>query len=231
MTDHQTAVDEAATITCAATLAAETDRERLISNIGQLLSVKLKDVRKLGERRGIYELMLVDGRFVELGTSANVLNQHRVRAELADATTDLFKPMKPWVWDLVATAIFKAARVEATKCGPEDEMKFWLTDLAKRNTPQTIDKSNSAETASTLRGSLSALYHSGDDRLLVHVPSLLPKINLHYCQRVTLQDATLRLRRMGFKSEQIGARYKDEKGDGVAKSRFWRSPRDFHLGE
>lgn len=200
----------------------ESDRAQWIGLFGKLFHAPIVGVRKLGKVRGIYEFVLADGSTIELGTAGNVRRQSAVIDAIADARAKIPTTLKPYDWVKVAEAILRSAEVEDLGSSSEDEMQAWLSVVVRR---VSVLELSPAKTAEMLSGDLSPLYRSADGALLVHVTSLLAAILLHCNQRITLQDATRRLRRLGFRAVQVGARA----GKSTLAKRFWQSPRAFEV--
>jgi hypothetical protein len=96
--------------------------------------VPVAGVRKLGRVRGHYELVLKDGRAVELGTAGDVLTPRRVQAAIADATAVAVPLLTLAKWRPIGQAILAAAKAEDIDCEPDDELRDWLESFLNGTT-------------------------------------------------------------------------------------------------
>jgi len=206
-------------------LPQDSDRAQWIRLFGRLFSAPITAVRKLGKVRGVYEFMLKDGSTIELGTAGQIRRQNAVIDAVFDATAKIPPTLKPREWAKVAEAIVRSAAIEDLGSSAEDEMQAWLSVIARRVSVLELDTQSPAEMGKILSGDLSPMYRHSDGALLVHAPSLLAAILLHCNQRITLQDATRRLRRLGFRAVQVAVRV----GNATPHQRFWRAPGGFEL--
>jgi hypothetical protein len=183
-------------------------------------------VRKLGRLRGEYELILDDGRTIELGTAADVLTPRRVQAAVADVLGIALVVPTVARWRPVAQAILQAAEVVDCACDPGDELREWLrptleygsrwldvTEL-RAQYPKMTDREIIVE---RLRERCAV--RSEDGRVYVTVSRLHRGLMMDHV-RVTLPELCRRLRRAGWVPEQVAVRV----GTATLKVRAWVSP-------
>jgi len=206
-------------------LPQDSDRAQWIGLLGRLFCAPITSVRKLGRVRGIYEFVLKDGSTIELGTAGQIRRQSAVIDAVFDATAKIPPTLKPTAWSKVAEAIVRSAVIEDLGSSSEDEMAGWLSVVARHVSVSELDMRNPIAAAKLLKEDLKPMYRSPDGTLLVHAPSLIAGIFLHCSQRITLQDAARRLRRLGFHAVQVGVRI----GNATPHQRFWRAPIGFEM--
>lgn len=208
--------------------------------------VPIVGARKLGRKRGQYELILRGGVTVELGTAEDVLTPRKVQAAIGDAIAVAIQELKRDKWRDIAEAIFLAAGPgEDIGTDPETEARSWLAALTNDylfgSKLQTVDTSNAKELAERMQmlrmtsnsfsqdGHHFGWFWTAEHELCVHIPTLVRFVTgPFYGARTTQADARLRLRRLGFRPVQFSARAED---GIVAKGRLWISPKGFDPDE
>lgn len=196
-----------------------------VATIRRGLGIPVARVRKLGRKRGVFELVLEDNSVVELGTASNVQSHREVSAAVFDAVGRTIQPLKGELWRKVVDAIGKAATVEETGSAPEEETMHWVRSAARNSLKLKLDRDKPGETAKLLRDGADAPVYLGNDELFVCLPALIRHVHINHGVRPTWPEMALRLRRLGFRPELVSARDKE----GVAKARLWTSPRGFKL--
>jgi hypothetical protein len=185
-------------------------------------------VRKLGGKRGVFELILEDQSIVELGTASSVQSHREVSAAVFDAIGRTIPPLKGELWRKVIDAIGTAAEVEEIGSSPEEELRSWLRAAERTTIRIVLDRSKPAELARHLRdGDHGPICFGPAGEFFVSLQPFIRYVQINFAVRPTWADVTLRLRRLGFRPERLSARDKD----GVAKGRFWISPRGFTLDD
>lgn len=205
--------------------AAPVELSPSIAVIRRALGIAVSRVRKLGRKRGVFELILENGDVVELGTASALQSHREVQAAIMDAVGKTIPPLKGELWRKVIDAVLAAATVEETENDPAQETLHWLR-LAKFHTVCiTLDREAPADIAKELRnGAVHPLY-LGRDEMFVCMPALIRYVHVNCGVRPTWPEMGLRLRKIGFRPEQLQAR----DHSGTVKARLWTSPRGFTL--
>src|SRR5262249_8511157 len=108
-------------------------------------------VRKLGDKRGEYDIVLRDRRTIELGSAGDVLTPRRVQAAIADATGIVIPLLTLAKWRRIGQEILQAAQVDACGAEPLDELQGWVSS-ALRNRLREMDDLKAVEQAAATAG-------------------------------------------------------------------------------
>jgi hypothetical protein len=174
--------------------------------------VPIASVRKLGRSRGEYDLLLSDGRAIELGTAQQVMTQRAVKAAILDATAVAIDVPKGANWDDVAEAICQAAEL-VDCCEPDDELRSWL------ETRKYGEYGSQIKMIQALHW--NAVVHDDEGNTHVNLREFRKRL-LHEGVKITQPDLSRRLRRAGFRDVQFSAR--DPEKGYVIKARVWTAP-------
>jgi hypothetical protein len=104
-------------------------REDQLKWLSRALDVEIRDVVKLTGEDPLWYLILGDGREVQLGTAAQLLDQRRVRAHLAEVIDRLVRAHDGRPWEVAINILIQVARpVEPTPDITRATLLFTLLD-------------------------------------------------------------------------------------------------------
>jgi hypothetical protein len=214
--------------------------------------VPVAKVRKLGAVKGVYDLVLTNGKIVELGTAKEVLTPRHVQAAIADIYPVVIPLRKLKDWRKIGEAILQAAKPVDCDSDPAQELQAWLEEFFGSRRPRPPDQDRvRAEAAwadepeeepvpqpvteeerineqkkkavERLRRGEPALWVDGTYRL--PLAKFLDHIR-HSTPSLTRPELCRRLRRAGWKPDQPAYR----EGATVVNARGWSSPPGWSAG-
>jgi hypothetical protein len=209
-------------------------RETTVCPLGWLREhgVPVASVRKLGRVGGEYELVLDDGRTVELGRAADVLTPRRVQAAVADVLAVAIPLRTLARWRPIGEAILAAAEVVDCGCDPADELAGWVRrylsnyrscldveDLRERRKNYAEQPDLQVVLVERLRDGRPAAKDGHVYLTLLEQHEHL----IHRGVRITQPELARRLRRSGWTPAQLAARTTG----GPINARAWRSPENW----
>lgn len=211
---------------------AKAELSPAIAKIRRALKVPVAGVRKLGRKRGIFELVLDDSvpekrREIELGTAAALLSMRHVQEAMVDHGWPTFPPIPGAQWLKVVDAVTSAATVEEIDADQTQETLFWLRNAKVNCAGIMLDRDSPHQIANDLRDGANQPIYLGRGEMFVCLPALIRHVHIHLGVRPTWPDMSLRLRRLGFRTERLQVR----DGGSTVKARLWVSPRGFTLDE
>lgn len=177
-------------------------------------------VRKIGQKRAEFDLVLDDGTTIELGPAADVLNPRRVQAAIADAAAVVIPTSSRKDWEGVAAAIFRCAGQGEEAGDFTTEIRSWLARFVYDHPVARVSMADPEELADAITNRLGMALFEIDGRLAIRLTEFLREVQMVFGYRTTATELGRRLRRMGFTAQQVSAR----KGDTVAKARLWFVP-------
>jgi hypothetical protein len=207
----------------------EIDAQALLSKLNRALGLSIMKVTQYGAGGGTYELLLKDGRQVDLGPALNVLNHRLTKGAIAQATTVVIPPFKQVLWDRLAEAIFKCAGLAPIEEAPEtQETNWWIRACVQERTVLDIEESDRAGLAGILRDRAGVwAFRNKNAQILIHLGGFLKDLNVRCSARPTWKEAALRLRKIRFTPRDL----EGKDSAGKVRVNVWMSSRGWHLGE
>ncbi len=215
---------DTATDDAGGTVDQEAVEERLAA-LSRTLGITIAAIVKYGAVDGIYELQLVDGRNIDLGTAAHVLNQSHVRAKVLDATGSLVPIKSTRIWHQIAQRIVQAAGPAPVEEAPEEaEMRWHLSACVNEAMVEIIDERDRVGLAKILReaqGSGHWLFRNQDGRIMFRLGGLLRQIRINHGVLLGFKEAGKRLRKLGFVPQDLDG----QDTTGRVCINVWAAPR------
>jgi hypothetical protein len=189
--------------------------------------VPIVGARKIGQRGGQIDLLLIDDRVIPMGTASDVLNPQRARENIADAIAVVIPEVRRKDWSAIAEAILTIAGPgESIGTEPDEEMREWieayLGHLESRgyiscqygfSVVDTNDRDafTIALLAMDLPYDKAGAFRTPDGRVYIHAHRLMVWLNSDYYRvKVGREDLQIRLRRMGFEPQRPEMRWRAE---------------------
>lgn len=195
-------------------------RTRLKLNVGDRT---LERVRKHGGRRGSFDLVLRDGRVIDLGSMPDVLDPRRVQASVADVAKVVIAETTRPKWARFAEAIVKAAEDDGE--GPADTTHGWLADY--RRFAGHLDLGDPKQLREAIEQRDRQAFIDQRGRFWVHTDHLVRWLKRDLMVQVTSREIGTRLREAGFRRAQLSVRVRGHKHP--MKRTLWHSPDDYAL--
>ncbi len=182
--------------------------------------VEVDKVVKIGNKEGVYDLVLNGGNTVQIGSVANILTPRTVQEAIADATRVVIPELKRPDWRCIGAELIRIAEHEDIGSDPQSELRDWICHFvdahAHGDAASEIDIINGVNTSGIARTETGIIY-IGLTKFLNIISGLNPI-------KITRNDLIQRLYREGFKRTMQQAR----DGDKTRKARTWESQKGYN---
>ena len=174
-----------------------------------------------------HDLRLDDGESIRLGTARDVLDQARARAAIFAHNGHVVDRVKAPEWDQVAAAIGELAEVIDTGATQDAETRAWLRYFFNAAATR-VDDDDRDEWHAALSDEQRCRAVMRGGRAYVHLDAFVLATNTHYRLRVTAQQMSARLARLGFTKRRETA---SPPGKAQARRVLWHGPDGFSFDE
>ncbi len=186
---------------------------------------QLARVIRYGQREPIFDLELLDGGRIPIGSLAKLRDPHHVADAIAEVTGQ-FPPYRgPKAFRPTANALLAVAELEDTHASPESDTRDWLDRFTSDRLPSRGFDLTDPERRETIIAEAHHAFRDTTGRLYIYLPAFERFMRTVERVPTTKRDLSARLRRLGFEDTQLeGPRDHDGR---KPKRRYWFSPIDF----